>query len=152
MKFITGFLSLACVLLHLVTVASFSTSRLVTSATRVHRQTSLQMKDYSVRIINKKRNADNTIKVPGNVYILDSAETQAVNIPYSCRAGSCSSCLGRVIKGSVDQSSQIFLNDDQMDKGYILTCVAYPTADCEIEVDIENEFYSLPGKQIAQHA
>lgn len=140
-------ISLLAFLLMAGSIVSFSIFPSITSVTRAHRQTSLQMKDYSVRIINKKKKSDNTIQVPGNSYILDSAETQAVNIPYSCRAGSCSSCLGRVISGTVDQSSQIFLNDDQMDQGYVLTCVAYPTSDCELEVDIESEFYSLPENQ-----
>lgn len=102
----------------------------------------LSMKDYNVRVINKKINADKTIKVPSTVFILDSAENQAVNIPYSCRAGSCSSCLGKLISGTVDQSSQIFLNDEQIAKGLVLTCAAYPTSDIEIEVNIEQEFYN----------
>lgn len=101
----------------------------------------LSMKEYSVRIINKKQSGDNTIKVPSNKYILDQAEESAVQIPYSCRAGSCSSCLGQLKSGSVDQSSQIFLSDSDIDKGYILTCVAYPLSDIEIEVNIEQEFY-----------
>lgn len=108
----------------------------------------LHMKDYNVRVINKKTKADTTIKIPGTTYILDSAETQAVSIPYSCRAGSCSSCLGKLVSGSVDQSSQIFLSDKQIDDGYILTCVAYPTSDVTIEVNIEDDFYAIPDNQI----
>jgi len=53
-----------------------------------------------------------------------------------------------LISGTVDQSTQIFLNDRQMDEGYILTCVAYPTSDSVIEVNIEDEFYNLPENQI----
>ena len=102
----------------------------------------LAMKDYSVRVMNKKTGADNTISVPSNKFILDAAEAQTVNIPYSCRAGSCSSCVGKLISGSVDQSSQIFLNDDQVAAGYVLTCAAYPTSDISIQVDIEEDFYS----------
>lgn len=108
----------------------------------------LHMKDYGVRIVNKKTKADTTIQIPGNTYILDSAENQAVSIPYSCRAGSCSSCLGRIISGTVDQSSQIFLSDKQIDDGYVLTCVAYPTSDVTVEVNIEDEFYAMPENQI----
>ena len=101
------------------------------------------MKDFSVRIINKKKNSDKTVVLPSNKFILDSSEQMMVNIPYSCRAGSCSSCLGKLVEGSVDQSSQIFLDDKRVDQGFILTCVAYPTSDSVIEVDIEDEFYNM---------
>ena len=47
--------------------------------------------------------------------------------------------------GSVDQSTQIFLEDSRIEEGYVLTCVANPMEDCEIEVgpEIEAEFYNL---------
>lgn len=102
----------------------------------------LAMKEFSVKVMNKKSGADNTIMVPSNKFILDAAEAQAVSIPYSCRAGSCSSCVGKLISGSVDQSSQIFLSDDQINAGFVLTCAAYATSDISIEVDIEDIFYS----------
>ena len=68
-------------------------------------------------------------------------------IPWSCRAGSCSSCVGSITSGTVDQSNQIFLDDDKIDMGFLLTCVAYPTSDVTIEVDIEAEYYEgISGK------
>ena len=86
---------------------------------------------------------DTTLQVPANKFILDVAEQNAANlIPYSCRAGSCSSCLGKLVKGTVDPSSQILLENDKIDEGYVLTCVALPTSDVVIEVDIEDEFYN----------
>jgi 2Fe-2S type ferredoxin len=81
-----------------------------------------------------------TIEVANNENLLDAGEDEGWDLPYACRQGQCLSCGGRVASGEdaseyIRHSNNETLGDDEIEKGYMLTCTAHPTADFSLETD-----------------
>jgi len=79
-----------------------------------------------------------TFECDEDTIILEALEEAGLDHNSSCRAGACSACAMKLESGTVNQEEQSFLDDEQMDEGYVLTCVAYPTSD-EITLLSEQE-------------
>ncbi|MCU0548512.1 MAG: ferredoxin FdxH [Leptolyngbya sp. Prado105] len=95
------------------------------------------MATYQVRLINKKRNLDITIPVDDDTTVLEAAEEAELDLPFSCHSGACSSCVGKIVEGEINQDDQTFLDEEQVAKGFALLCVTYPRTDCTIRTHQE---------------
>ncbi|MFC6668719.1 1,2-phenylacetyl-CoA epoxidase subunit PaaE [Marinobacterium aestuariivivens] len=61
--------------------------------------------------------------------ILDAGNAQGADLPYSCKAGVCSTCRARVVEGEVDMDANFALEDYEVEAGYVLSCQCYPVSD-----------------------
>ncbi|MGV0849004.1 2Fe-2S iron-sulfur cluster-binding protein [Mycolicibacterium phlei] len=67
-------------------------------------------------------------RVP-NETLLESARRAGLQPPFSCEAGNCGTCMGRLLEGRATMRTNDALEQDEIDDGYILTCQAVPDTD-----------------------
>ena len=82
---------------------------------------------------------ENTLESDEETTILEALEEAGLDHNYSCRAGSCSSCCMKVLEGTLNQEDQFFLDEDQLEEGFALTCVAKPTSDVVVLLTEQEE-------------
>mmetsp|Transcript_11900 Transcript_11900/g.14157 ORF Transcript_11900/g.14157 Transcript_11900/m.14157 type:complete len:540 (+) Transcript_11900:314-1933(+) len=100
-----------------------------------------EVDSFEVTIIDAS-GRETKICCPEDQYILDAAEAEGLDLPYSCRAGTCPSCVAQIVGSdldSVQQYDQTFVNEEMESKGYVLTCRAYATKDVTLRVAAEKE-------------
>lgn len=73
--------------------------------------------------------ATQTVSVGKDTSVLDAALENALDAPFACKAGVCSTCRCRVLEGEVEMVANHALEDYEVDKGYVLSCQSYPVSD-----------------------
>jgi ring-1,2-phenylacetyl-CoA epoxidase subunit PaaE len=69
------------------------------------------------------------LTIPKDLSILDAALENALDAPYACKAGVCSTCRCKVLEGEVEMVANHALEDYEVEKGYVLSCQAYSITD-----------------------
>jgi len=72
---------------------------------------------------------EHEIKVRNKEFILETALDSDINMPFSCQSGICTSCRGKLLEGKVTMEEPEGLSDEELEEGYILTCVSHPASD-----------------------
>ena len=78
----------------------------------------------------------NRFDVPEGTSILKAGHDSNIPLPYSCRAGACRTCRGRILEGEIDHGHvhPTYLPDEEREQGYALLCQAQPLSNLVIEV------------------
>ena len=83
------------------------------------------------------RDQDQTVSVDSDQDILAAALDAGVDIPYSCEVGRCGQCTAKYDGDAgtvVTHDGNEYLEENEIEAGWVLTCVAYPDDDFELEV------------------
>jgi ring-1,2-phenylacetyl-CoA epoxidase subunit PaaE len=84
--------------------------------------------DSGTPIVTISLNGKETdIEVEKGTTILDAAKEQDLDPPYACQIGVCTTCRAKLLEGEVEMDEREGLSDDEIKKGYILTCQSHPT-------------------------
>jgi len=79
----------------------------------------------------------NNFSMDSDDNILDEGLSNGYDMPHSCQGGICLTCLGKVTEGKAIMDDPGMLSDEELDEGFILTCIARPGSD-EITIDFDD--------------
>ena len=78
-----------------------------------------------------------TSPVQARESVLNAALRVRPDVPFACAGGVCGTCRAKVVTGSVTMDENYALEQDELDKGYVLTCQSHPTtADVTVDFDV----------------
>ena len=64
-----------------------------------------------------------------NDSILDAAAKKGADLPYACKGGVCCTCKAKILEGEVEMAVNYALEEDEIERGYVLSCQAHPKTD-----------------------
>ena len=68
--------------------------------------------------------------------ILDSAQHIRADLPFACKGGVCGTCRAHLPTGEVHMRRNYALGEDELERGFVLTCQAVPLSD-DVTVDFD---------------
>ncbi|OBY87631.1 NADH oxidase [Pseudomonas sp. AU11447] len=77
-----------------------------------------------------------------NETVADAAYRQGINIPLDCRDGACGTCKCFAETGRYDLGQEYIedaLTEDEVEKGYVLTCQMRAQSDCVVRVPASSQ-------------
>ena len=82
------------------------------------------------------RSFDFDLPLASDITILDAALKQGADLPYACKGGMCCTCKAKLLEGEVMMDVHWGLEEEEVEKGYILTCQSHPKTE-KVVVDFD---------------
>ena len=101
------------------------------------------MTTFTIQVHDRQTQQTYQFQATPDRYILESAESQGIKLPFSCRNGACTTCAVRVRSGNLVQAEAMGLSPKLQQQGYALLCVSYPHSSLVVETQDEDEVYEL---------
>ncbi|MET0837939.1 MAG: 1,2-phenylacetyl-CoA epoxidase subunit PaaE [Marmoricola sp.] len=77
-----------------------------------------------------------TAAMPRDLPVLDAAQRTRADLPFACKGGVCGTCRAQLTAGEADMRRNYALEDDEVERGFVLTCQTFPVSD-ELTVDFD---------------
>jgi ring-1,2-phenylacetyl-CoA epoxidase subunit PaaE len=74
--------------------------------------------------------------MPKDQPILDAAQKVRADLPFACKGGVCGTCRAHLTSGEVEMRRNYALDEDEIERGFVLTCQSLPVSD-EVTVDYD---------------
>ena len=88
---------------------------------------------YQVHLVR----SNETFTVEDDETILEAAESAGLALAFSCRSGTCRSCITRVISGCAEHdpeyADELSIDGGELEDGYRLLCSALACSDVELD-------------------
>ena len=85
----------------------------------------------SVSFKNPVDGSVRSIQVSEDEFVLDAAEMQGEELPYSCRSGGCLTCTAKLLEGEAHMSEEQYgLEDEDIQQGFRLLCCTKVSSAC----------------------
>ena len=128
----------------LISVTEETIASLQIDSDKIHREyfqppdvtaPSVEIPESSLEVLLHVQEQTNLIIVNPGTSILESALEDKIEVPYSCKSGTCGRCAAKLLSGKVHMYHNYALTNDQLSQGYVLLCQSTPLDDTvEIEV------------------
>lgn len=82
------------------------------------------------------RSFDFSLPLNSDIPLLDAALKQGADLPFACKGGMCCTCKAKLLEGEVMMDVHWGLEDEEVEKGYILTCQSHPKTE-KVVVDFD---------------